>query len=90
MLRAVWNDATVTQHVSCDERGKRKRERERLKVKDRHTTALSWHNCQRRDYHENIFILMTGEIRDYFAHIEAQRAQQTGCLTSLNPRGMEL
>lgn len=89
MLRSVWNDATVTQHVSCDERGKAE-QRERLKVEDRHATALSRHNCQRRDYHGNIFILMTVEIRDYFAHREAQKAQQTGCLTSLNLRGLEL
>lgn len=34
MLRSVWNDATVTQHVSCDERGKA----EQREVKDERQT----------------------------------------------------
>lgn len=46
MLQSVWNGATVTQHVSCDERGKAE-QRERSKIKDRHVTALSQHNCQK-------------------------------------------
>lgn len=33
---------------------------ERLKVKDRHDTALSWQKQQRRDYHGNICISMKG------------------------------